>query len=170
MRSVATQWEDPTLLDHGYAKQQSNFKVKEVQDQATQCSVVQNLIQDDSDSLLYTGLPLEPLNTLFSVLENSASRTARRRRLEVRDQILLTLMKLRLNLLNADLSRRFSISESTTSKIITYWVDKMEKVLRDLIVWLPRETVQATMPTAFKAKHPKTTIVLDCSENLPLLP
>lgn len=119
-------------------------------------------LQNDSDSLLYTGLPLETLNTLILTLEMFAGPF----KMAVKDQILLTLMKLRLNLMIGDLSRRFFISESLASKIISYWVDKMEEVTRDLIPWLPRETIQATMPDAFKVMYPKTTCILDCSESL----
>ncbi len=103
-RSIQTQWEDPALLHHGYAKQPNNFnEVKEVHDKETQCSVEHSILQNDSDSLLYTGLPLETLNTLISTLEMFAGSF----KMAVRDQILLTLMKLRLNLMIADLSRCF---------------------------------------------------------------
>lgn len=158
--SIQTQWEDPALLHHGYAKQPTNSK--EVHHQATQCNVAHHIILSDSDSLLYTGIPLETFNTLVSTLEMFAGAF----KMAVRDQVLLTLMKLRLNLMIGDLSRRFFISESMTSKIISYWIDKLEEVTRDLIPWLPRETIQATMPAVFKTNYPKTTCILDCSESL----
>ncbi|KAK0141139.1 hypothetical protein N1851_021880 [Merluccius polli] len=158
--SVQTQWEDPALLHHGYAKLPTNSK--DVRHQATQCSVAHNILLNDSDSLLYTGIPLETFNTLVSVLEQFAGSF----KMSTRDQVLLTLMKLRLNLMIGDLSRRFFISESLSSKIISYWIDKLEEVLRNLIPWLPRETIRATMPLAFKTNYPKTTCILDCSESL----
>lgn len=167
-RSVETQWEDPSLLHHDYTKQSTNAchpsssKPVHVCDQATQCNVACNVLTNDSDSLLYTGIPLETFNTLVSTVEMFAGPF----KLDVRDQVLLTLMKLRLNLMIGDLSRRFFISESVTSKIISYWVNKLEEVTRPLIPWLPRETIQATMPAVFKAKHPNTTCILDCSESL----
>ncbi|KAG5281625.1 hypothetical protein AALO_G00046930 [Alosa alosa] len=86
--------------------------------------------------------------------------------MSVRDQVLLILMKLRLNLMIGDLSRRFFISESLSSKIISYWIDKLEEVTRNLIPWHPRETIRVTMPQAFKTKYPNTTCILDCSESL----
>ncbi|XP_077055280.1 uncharacterized protein LOC143706825 [Siphateles boraxobius] len=158
--SIQTQWEDPALLHHGYAKLATN--TKEVHHQATQCSVAHNILLNDSDSLLYTGIPLQTFNTLVSVLEQFAGSF----KMSVRDQVLLTLMKLRLNLMIGDLSRRFFISESLSSKIISYWIDKLEEVTRNLIPWLPRETIRATMQQAFKMKYPNTTCILDCSESL----
>lgn len=114
-----------------------------------------NILLNDSDSLLYTGIPLQTFNSLVSVLEQFAGSF----KMSVRDQVLLTLMKLRLNLMIGDLSRRFFISESLSSKIISYWIDKLEEVTRNLIPWLPRETIQATMPLPFKTNYPKTWIV-----------
>ncbi|KAK0153581.1 hypothetical protein N1851_004647 [Merluccius polli] len=115
-----------------------------------------------NNSLLYTGITLQTFDTLVSVLENFVGAF----KMSLRDQVLLTLMKLRLNLMIGDLSRRFFISESLTSKIISYWIDKLEEATRDLIPWLPRETIRATMPPSFKIKYPKTTCILDCSESL----
>uniref|UniRef100_A0A669BKE1 DDE Tnp4 domain-containing protein n=1 Tax=Oreochromis niloticus TaxID=8128 RepID=A0A669BKE1_ORENI len=65
-----------------------------------------------------------------------------------------------------DLSRQFHISQSMASKIISHWLDKLEEVLRPLIPWLPKETIQATMPEAFKKNFPNATCIIDCSETL----
>jgi hypothetical protein len=35
--------------------------------------------------------------------------------------------------------------------------------LKNLIVWLPRETIRATMPKSFR-NYPKTTVIIDCAE------
>ena len=86
--------------------------------------------------------------------------------LSVRDQILMTLIKLKLNRVLGHLGRQFHVSQSVASKVISFWIDKMEEVLRPLIIWLPKETIKATMPTAFKRFFPNTTCVIDCSESL----
>ena len=85
-------------------------------------------------------------------------------KLSVQDQILMTLMKLRLNLLLADLAKRFKVSLSTVSRTITFWIDVLAEHLSALIVWLPRESIRASLPEAFKTKYPKTTCILDCAE------
>ncbi|KAG9273573.1 hypothetical protein AMEX_G12744 [Astyanax mexicanus] len=158
--SVHTQWEDRTLLDHDYTK---TGKEKAMRDQMTQCNDFGYfMLQNDTDSLLYTGLKLETFDTLVSTMEmfNSSAFT-----MPIRDQLLLTLMKLKLNRVLGDLSRQFCVSQSMASKIISYWIDKLEEVLRPLIPWLPKETIQATMPAAFKT-FPNVTCILDCSESL----
>uniref|UniRef100_A0A9J7X5L4 THAP-type domain-containing protein n=1 Tax=Cyprinus carpio carpio TaxID=630221 RepID=A0A9J7X5L4_CYPCA len=71
---------------------------------------------------------------------------------------------LRLNLLQDDLAERFGVSQSIVSKVVSCWIDIMEENMRDYIPWVPRETIQATMPQCFREKFPNTTCVIDCSE------
>ncbi len=80
------------------------------------------------------------------------------------DHLLMTLMKLRLNLLQGDLAERFGVSQSIVCKVISCWIDIMEENTRDYTPWLPRETIQATMPQCFREHFPNTTCVIDCSE------
>ncbi|XP_044073668.1 uncharacterized protein si:dkey-56d12.4 [Siniperca chuatsi] len=159
--TVHTQWEDPVRHDHDYCKTVSG---KDVQDKMTQCDGIGYfMLQNDSDALLYTGIALETFNILVSMLEGYASNAFT---ICVRDQVLITLMKLKTNRVIGDLSRQFCISQSMASKIISHWIDKLEEVLRPLIPWLPKETIQATMPEAFKKNFPNTTCIVDCSESL----
>ncbi|XP_025760969.1 uncharacterized protein LOC112845999 [Oreochromis niloticus] len=121
------------------------------------------ILQNDADALLYTGIALETFNTLVSTLEGYDNNEFT---VPVRDQVLMTLMKLKSNRVIGDLSRQFHISQSMASKIISHWLDKLEEVLRPLIPWLPKETIQATMPEAFKNNFPNATCIIDCSETL----
>ncbi|XP_038576234.1 uncharacterized protein LOC119903968 [Micropterus salmoides] len=160
-RSVHTQWEDPSRNDHNYCRPAIG---KDVQDKATQCDGIGYfMLQNDSDALLYTGLTRDVFNILVSTLEGYASNVFT---MSVRDQVLLTLVKLKTNRMIGDLSRQFCVSQSMTSKIISYWIDKLEEVLQPLIPWLPKETIEATMPEAFKKHFPNTTCIIDCSEIL----
>lgn len=36
--------------------------------------------------------------------------------------------------------------------------------LKNLIVWLPRETIRAIMPKSFNENYPITTVIIDCAE------
>ncbi|KAJ8281095.1 hypothetical protein GJAV_G00063440 [Gymnothorax javanicus] len=80
------------------------------------------------------------------------------------DQLLMTLTKLRLNLLQDDIAERFHVSQPCVSRVISYWLDVTEERLRPYIRWLPRETIRATLPQFFKEHYPAITCVIDCSE------
>ncbi|XP_056116475.1 uncharacterized protein LOC130092600 [Rhinichthys klamathensis goyatoka] len=160
--TISTQWEDPLLWDHNYGEQQgADETAKDATTQTEDFSY--SMLQSDADSFLYTGVSLETFNSLVSTLDGFAERAFV---LSVRDQILMTLIKLKLNRVLGDLGRQFHVSQSVASKVISFWIDKMEEVLRPLIIWLPKETIKATMPTAFKKFFPNTTCVIDCSESL----
>ncbi|KAK7929864.1 hypothetical protein WMY93_006259 [Mugilogobius chulae] len=72
--------------------------------------------------------------------------------------------ELRLNLLQDDLAERFRVSQSQVSKITSAWYDIMEEKMRCHIPWLPRETIQATLPKCFKEHYPTATCVIDCCD------
>uniref|UniRef100_A0A8C1LEM9 Uncharacterized protein n=1 Tax=Cyprinus carpio TaxID=7962 RepID=A0A8C1LEM9_CYPCA len=157
--SVGTQWEDHIFEEHCYIKRQHSITYV---NQSTQCDTFKPpTLMNDYDSNLYTGLPLHTFHTLVAVLrphKNLAYQT------EIEQQILLTLMKLKLNLLIEDLAIRFCISVSQV-RIISFWIDTMVAVLKELIPWLPKETIRATTTEAYKQHYPNVTCILDCSES-----
>lgn len=155
--SGRTQWNNLALKDHDYF-------LRSKQDKTTQCDEIGYfLLQDDEDALLFTGLALGTFNILVSTLEGYASNSFT---MSLRDQVLLTLMKLKTNRVLDDLSKQFYISHTLATEIISYWIDKLEEVLRPLIPWLPRENIRATMPAAFRANFPDTTCIMHCAESL----
>lgn len=96
--SVGTQWEDHIFEEHCYIKRQHSVTYV---NQSTQCDTCKPLtLMNDSESNLYTGLPLQTFHTLVAVLRPHANVAYQA---EVEQQILLTLMKLKLNLLIEDL-------------------------------------------------------------------
>ncbi|KAL3980345.1 transcriptional repressor p66 [Sarotherodon galilaeus] len=153
LHSVHTQWEDPSQQDHQYG---NRSRRKDVQDKMTQCDeVAYFILQNDADALLYTGIDLETFNTLVSTLEGYDNNEFT---MPVRDQVLMTLMKLKSNRVIGDLSRQFHISQSMASKIISHWLDKLEEVLRPLIPWLPKETIQATIGESYSHYYSHNTV------------
>uniref|UniRef100_A0A672GMW1 DDE Tnp4 domain-containing protein n=1 Tax=Salarias fasciatus TaxID=181472 RepID=A0A672GMW1_SALFA len=108
------------------------------------------LLRSDHLCLVYTGLPLDTFNFLADEL--------------IKDHILMTLMTLRQNPVQEDLAERFVVSQSGVSRIISAWLDIMEEKLSSYIVWLPRETIDATTLQCFKEHHPTTTCLIDCFE------
>lgn len=64
----------------------------------------------------------------------------------VEAQLFLTLMKLRLGLIYADLSRRFGICELTVGNIFRAMLATFKLILESVVVWLSIETVFRNLP------------------------
>ncbi|XP_034026129.1 uncharacterized protein si:dkey-56d12.4 [Thalassophryne amazonica] len=156
---------DPLLVpEHNYAA--SPLLDQPLQcHKGTQCSspaeIHRELLRTDQLSLLYTGLSLKVFLFISDLLTKDHISAFQ---LDARDQVLMTIMKLRLNLLQADLAERFHVSQSEVSRITSHWLDIMEEKLRRFIPWLPRDTILATMPQCFKDQYASTTCVINCSE------
>ena len=84
--------------------------------------------------------------------------------IEPKNQLFLTLIKLRRCKEDFELSRLFKVSVSTVSRIITTWINFMFFQLKELPMWASKEIVQEYMPQNFKEKFPSTRVILDATE------
>lgn len=84
--------------------------------------------------------------------------------LSIDEQALLTLVRLRLGLQFQDLGKRFGISHQLASRIFNSWINILAVQLKDLIMWLPTETIQTSVPTSFRNTYPKITCIIYCTE------
>ena len=121
---------------------------------------------NDECTKFYTGLTAWAIFThlvtfLFSV---SPSLSATHLKLSPSDSLLLTLMRLRINLRIEDLAYRFNIGSSTASDIFNRYIDVMYINLKFLIKWPSQETCRTSMPQVFKDLYPRTRCIIDCSD------
>ena len=86
------------------------------------------------------------------------------RKLNLKQEFLLTPMKLRLVLLTIDLGFRFHVLATTVSSIFITWIKLMSKELSVLIVWPSRPQVQKCLPFCFRKICPKVRCIIDCFE------
>ena len=162
-QDAQTQWSDPAMEDHIYSKGPTITCVVTTAPSSDLLPVAELTLKDDTDCLLYTGIPLLEFKTLVSCLQHFAPKSST---LPAEDQILLTLMKLRQNFVIADLAKRFKMSPGQVSKTLKFWIDVIAEHTQDLIPWLPRETIKATLPKAFMDSFPNTTCIIDCTESV----
>ncbi len=90
-------------------------------------------------------------------------RRGRRRKISQKDELLLTLMKLRLGLLHQDLAQRFGLSNSTVSSIFSTWVKVLAATLKESIQMPPPEYIRPNLPHCFR-RYPRLRGILDCTE------
>ena len=86
------------------------------------------------------------------------------RKLDLEQEFLLTMMKLKLGLINEDLAFRFMVSSTTVSSVFITWIKLMSKELLVLIIWPSKQQVKNTLPACFKKLYPKVRCIIDCFE------
>lgn len=84
-------------------------------------------------------------------------------KLDVPSRILLTLMKLKLNLTFHSLPCLFKISERTASEYFFRTILILHSLLKQFIIWLPKDTVNDNMPIYF-AMFSNKRVIVNCAE------
>ena len=87
-----------------------------------------------------------------------------KRGLTLKEELIMTLSRLRLGLLGRRLADIFSVSQSQLSRIFTTWVCFLATVLKEVIVlWPSQKEAKLNLPRSF-SKYPNTRIIIDCTE------
>ena len=120
--------------------------------------------EDNGKVSFYTGLPTyEVLEATFDHVSPFVKR--RTQSLTLFQEMVMVLMKLRLNVPHQDLVYRFGVSQSTVSRTFAHWLLIMDVRLSPLIRWPEGEELWKTMPQCFKFSFGnKTTVIIDCFE------
>jgi len=110
----------------------------------------------------YTGLPTySMMKHVLNVVAPSVTHS-HRNALSLFQQLLIVLMRLRLNLLEKDLAFRFGVSQTTISKTCEKWLPPMSESLQHLIPWPQRDSYEQS-PTSFKtAFGARVVIIVTC--------
>ncbi|WAR07398.1 hypothetical protein MAR_017356 [Mya arenaria] len=79
--------------------------------------------------------------------------------------LIMTLMRLRLNLSVMFLAYEFGVSQATVSRVFTNVMDCMFARLHPMVHWPQREVLQKTMPMQFRKNFGKKVVsIIDCFE------
>lgn len=106
---------------------------------------------------------MKSIRTKIRHFNRSPRKFGPQRKLKSIDEFLLTLMKLRLGLLNEDLAKRFKISSTLVSQIFHSWLATMFKFVGKAVIWPTKEQVISSKPSRF-AMLPDLRCIIDCSE------
>uniref|UniRef100_A0A3Q4MLM2 Zgc:113019 n=1 Tax=Neolamprologus brichardi TaxID=32507 RepID=A0A3Q4MLM2_NEOBR len=142
-QQITPQHEDEDLQDYTEFLKDNNSKVK-----------------------FYTGLPSFAL--LMGVLQQiSLSLPDTDRKISQFQMLLLTLVRLRLNLPIAHIAHLFDISQTTTSTVFNITVNVLYAHLSPLVHWPGRHCIQASMPHQYVEMFgDRVTVIIDCFELL----
>ena len=128
-------------------------------------SFINELENDDTKTLYYTGLnSFKLLTTIFNALLPALHQDPRFK-VSLKEQFIITLMKLRLNLGIQDLGYRFGVSKKTVSSYIEKFINVMYVRLPPaLLLWPDQEALMKTMPNSIRVHYPKCVAIIDAFE------
>ena len=170
-------------------KEQLRILTTRCQDYANKSFSFNQLKQSDKLINFYTGFPtVGVFNALFdycdpgkdgenirywhssatsqdiTVLDESPPKVGRPRVLHPREELFITLCRLRQGFPEDHLAYLYGISQATVSRIVITWVNVLYLRFKDIPLWPSREMIDKYMPEQFKEKYPSTRVVIDCTE------
>lgn len=152
-----------------YFLEKENEELKEKLEKMTNRFSFEHIKNSDNLIKMYTGVPSASLfEALFDLFKNLKLEYYHGWTVSIipkKDQLLLTLMKLRLNLLQTDLACRFNCSRATIANIIYTWILALHEILfKQLMKDIPSRTKNKTcLPVSFST-FTNCRIILDCTE------
>lgn len=139
-------------------------------------------LKDDESCKVYTGLNLAVFTMLFTWLQNKADKLSYwrgqdtteakankkpkpgpSRKLTVKEEFVLVLVRLRRGFDVEVLGDLFGIHASNISRIFITWINFLYLEFKFLIARPSKEQVKSTLPKQFKY-FPKTRAIIDCTE------
>lgn len=132
--------------------------------------IINIIRENDARTRFYTGLSSwNRFMSVFRLCEPAVVEISKRAtnlcKLSLVEQLLLTLMRLRLYLKVEDLATRFEISQSTATRYISKWIDVMYvRLATNLMVWPNRDELLLTMPMIFRQHFRRCVVIIDCFE------
>ncbi|XP_014664453.1 PREDICTED: uncharacterized protein LOC106806841 [Priapulus caudatus] len=95
---------------------------------------------------------------------NNTTKPGLKRSQSLEDQLLMTLMKLRLNLQEDDLAFRFGLRQSSVSQVLSTWIPLLAKELAAFIHWPSKEGTMKYYPACFHKYKGTVRCIIDCTE------
>lgn len=143
------------------ALRKENMKLKE---SLEKMSLTEASFKNDPEKVqFYTGLPNYFVFETVMWLLVPHMKGDKNAKLSNFQQILLTLMRLRLDLRNQDLAYRFGVKVSTVTRTVHRIINIMFTTLVPTAVfWPSRVELRKNLPEAVKRTHPDCAVIIDC--------
>lgn len=154
----------PQVQQNKALKEERQHLEKELilMDQRLKIATLTSVSLDEKKTRLYTGLPSLAtftwlVNLICGCLDSFEN-------ISKPDQLLISLMKLRLGLDSQDLAFRFSISRNTVCNILSDSIPKLACKLKFLVSWPAKRNLLHKVPRLFKSKYKNCCVIIDCFE------
>ncbi|CAC5410113.1 unnamed protein product [Mytilus coruscus] len=147
--------------------------------------IMEDIFKSDKTCKFYTGLSLAMFTWLYSFLKNKArnmvnwnsfntnererSETQKhgpRRILSIKEELAITLIRLRRGFDTKSLGNMFGTSESSVSRIFNTWINLVSHELNFLIRWPSMEQIRNKLPKCFKVLYTTTKPSFSTTNNL----
>uniref|UniRef100_A0A8D0A6E8 THAP-type domain-containing protein n=1 Tax=Sander lucioperca TaxID=283035 RepID=A0A8D0A6E8_SANLU len=145
--------------------QEENRKLK---GELSKKALDENFLKDnDSKVKYYTGLPSFSLLmvVLMQIIPSLPKSKTKERKLSHFQMLLLTLMRLRLDLPVEHVAHLFDINRQTASNLFIETINVLHAHLSPLVYWPKRHCIQASMPHQYVEMFGnRVTVIIDCFE------
>lgn len=95
--------------------------------------------------------------------QNQGSKPGQKRKITLKDEFFIVLVRLKVGLFVRDISERFNLSQGQFSKVFTTWINFLYYELPLIFPFPSKELIASNLPKSF-ALYPTTRIILDCTE------
>uniref|UniRef100_A0A673W9N7 Uncharacterized LOC115155760 n=1 Tax=Salmo trutta TaxID=8032 RepID=A0A673W9N7_SALTR len=136
-----------------------------LQESVDKMSLSETSFRNDPEKVrFYTGLPnYFVFETVMWLLAPHMNGTKNMVKLSKFQQLLLTLMRLRLDLKNQDLAYRFGVKVGTVTRTVLRMVNVMSTTLVPTAVfWPSRAELRKNLPAALHSTYPDCAVIIDC--------
>ncbi len=125
---------------------------------------VEAICHNDDKAIFYTGLSSEVFQILcqFVELHVKTKGAPRRTSISLRDQIFLTVLKLRYNIPFQFIAYQRAVGLTTITEIFWNTIDVLYSAIGFCVKQTDRECLPAILPPSFKQIFPRLTHIIDC--------
>ncbi|XP_016388965.1 uncharacterized protein LOC107724507 [Sinocyclocheilus rhinocerous] len=136
----------------------------ELRESIEKMSLTEASFRNDPEKVrFYTGLPNYFVFETVMLLLMPHMKGDKNAKLSKFQQLLLTLMRLRLDLKNQDLAYRFGVKVATVTRIVHRIINIMFTTLVPTAVfWPSRAELRKNLPAALRCTYPDCAVIIDC--------
>ena len=157
-------YERSLMMEIDNIRIERNAALQEVKELKSKFMGYNNLKHKKSEKFkYYTGITSETFDNIFKYLATSLPKKCRSK-ISFEDQLLMTLIKLRLDIQFENLADQFGLAKSTCHDIFKRWINLLYTKLKFLIKWPDHDASTKTLPHVFRQYFPRLTGIIDCTE------